>query len=82
MKPQIKTANRPRQIRGKWSHSFERYCKSTSILSTKKITKVITGEDTAKGSEVMIKYQDKELVATIVGVAGRIRFILNMYFFT
>ena len=27
MKPQIKSANRPRQIRGKWSHSFERYCK-------------------------------------------------------
>ena len=27
MKPQIKTANRPRQIRGKWSHSFERYCR-------------------------------------------------------
>ena len=48
--------------------------KSTSILSTKKITKVIKGDNTTKGSEVMIKYEDEELVATIVGVAGKIRF--------
>ena len=32
VKPQIKTANRPRQIRCKLSHSFERYCNNSQYL--------------------------------------------------
>ena len=35
VKLQIKTAIRPRQNRGKWSHSFERYCIFIMLLSFK-----------------------------------------------
>ena len=46
--------------------------KSTSIVPTKNILTVMKGDNTTKGSEVIIKYGKEELEATIVGVAGKI----------
>ena len=47
---------------------------STSIVPTKKIKKVISGDNTSKGSKVILQYGKEELEATIIGVAGEIPF--------
>lgn len=44
--------------------------KSTSIVPTKNIVKVVEGEKTTRGSVVNVKYEKEELEATVIGVAG------------
>lgn len=43
---------------------------STCVLATKKISKVLEGDNKSKGSRVLVKYGEEELEATIVGVSG------------
>lgn len=44
--------------------------KSTSIVPTKNIVKVVQGDNTTRGSVVNVRYEKEELEATIIGVAG------------
>ena len=43
---------------------------STSIVPTKNIKKVLSGDKKSKGSKVVVRYDKEELEATIIGVAG------------
>ena len=44
--------------------------KSTSIVPTKNIVKVVKGDKTTRGSVVNVKYEKEELEATVIGAAG------------
>ena len=44
--------------------------KSTSIVPTKDIAKVVKGDKKTRGSVVVVKYEKEQLEATIIGVAG------------
>ena len=52
--------------------------KSTSIVATKEIRKVIQGDKKTKGSEVMVTFGKEEFAATIIGVAGEIILFLTL----
>ena len=43
---------------------------STSIVPTKNIKKVLSGDNKSKGSKVVARYEKEELEATIIGVTG------------
>ena len=45
--------------------------KTTSIVPTKNIKKVISGDNTSNGSKVVVLYGKEQLKATILGVAGK-----------
>lgn len=49
--------------------------KSMSIVQTKKIRKVISGDNKRKGSKVIVQLEDEQLEATILGVAGKRTFV-------
>ena len=44
---------------------------STSILATKHIQKVLSGDRKTEGSKVVVKYGEQDLEATILAVAGK-----------
>ena len=44
---------------------------STSVLATKKIKKVLSGDNKSKGSRVLVQYGNEELEAIILGVSGK-----------
>ena len=56
VKLQIKTAIRPRQNRGKWSHSFERYCISTDTLRAESPS--IFLDKSGRGRRLCVRLQD------------------------
>ena len=43
---------------------------STSIVPTKNIKKVLSGDNKSEGSKVVVRFGMEELEATIIGVAG------------
>ena len=43
---------------------------STCVLATKRISKVLEGDNKTKGSKVLVQYGTEELEATIIGVSG------------
>ena len=43
---------------------------STSIVPTKNITKVLSGDNKSEGSIVVVRFGKDDLEATIIGVAG------------
>lgn len=42
----------------------------TCVLASKKISKVLEGDNKSKGSKVLVEYGMEELEATIIGVSG------------
>ena len=50
--------------------------KTTSIVPMKNIKKVISGDNTSKGSKVVVLYGKEQLEATILGVAGKKTFTM------
>ena len=76
MIPQIKTANRPRQIRGKWSHSFERYCTSSA---SKRVSQVKEDDELPVFQVFKVSAQscDSKLVTLKVSSGNFIRFEID-----
>ena len=55
--------------------------KSTSIVPTKNIKRVLNGDRKSEGSKVVVQFGMEELQATIIGVAGmktKIMYLLGL----